>query len=233
MNALDRAFIKAFAKDRTPSAAADRKGAVSRAQVRPPTDEVESEPLVVPDRYQQGQRLRIDRPEAGIVALDAHMILPFVEQVDSYDPQQVAAATQPAIVVEDRLASLEEFIQAIPAMQAAVVASPAEVHEIAAVGMHCESSVSEPSAVAAFGRVHQESSAVEDDHDSTTVPPDKSPEELEQEFVVATCEPRSFLRFYSARCAGTDDTRDRAAGQIAAACRNGCLVVTDDLSSGY
>ncbi len=109
MNALDQAFIKAFAKDRKQAAAAPRKTAELHAQPQPPAEGVESVSLVLHDLYQQGKRLRVDRPSSDNVGLDAHLILPTVEHLESYDPADVAHATQPPIVIEDRLAPLEQI----------------------------------------------------------------------------------------------------------------------------
>ena len=107
MNALDQAFIKAFAKDRSPAATAKRRMTELRAQPQPPAEGVESVSLVLHDLYQQGKRLRIDRPTSDNVALDAHMIVPLVEHVESYDTDDVLHATQPPVVFEDRLTPLD------------------------------------------------------------------------------------------------------------------------------
>jgi Mrp family chromosome partitioning ATPase len=112
MNAMDKAFIKAFAKNRAPSATTAVRKTETRVQPQPPREGVESVSLVLHDLYQQGKRLRVDRPETGQPALASHMILPIVEQVQSYSPEEVPHATQPAMLVEDRLAPLDEILHA-------------------------------------------------------------------------------------------------------------------------
>lgn len=111
MNALDKAFIKAFAKDRTLAASAQPEGGQAtelRTLRQPPAEGVDSVSLVLHDLYQQGKRLRIDQPDSEVTVQDAHMILPLVEQVQSYDPAEMSAMTQPTILYEDRLAPLDD-----------------------------------------------------------------------------------------------------------------------------
>ncbi len=115
MNALDQAFIKAFAKDRTTSAS-QRAPSTRRVTIQPPEQGVESASLVLHEVYHQGRRLRIDRPISEVVSLTAHMVLPIVEHVESYQPEDVAGATALQVLFEDRLTPLEELKTAASAL---------------------------------------------------------------------------------------------------------------------
>ncbi len=109
MNALDQAFIKAFAKDRDPTATRQAPQRC-RAVAQPPDEGVQSVALVLHDVSQQGKRLRIDRPTAdagGMAGLAAHMVLPSVEHVESYRMEDVQADSPPPVVFEDHLVSLD------------------------------------------------------------------------------------------------------------------------------
>ena len=113
MNTVDQAFIKAFAENRSAACSA-QESATDGAKVQPPDMGVESTALVFEDLRAQGRRYRIDRPtsaDAGF--LTAHMIMPVVEQVQSYQPADIAASTMAQVVVEDRLQALEEALQEI------------------------------------------------------------------------------------------------------------------------
>ncbi len=113
MNALDQALIKAFAKNRS-AACSEPESATIGSKVQPPETGVESMALVLHDLYPQGLRFRIDRPtstEASYLA--AHMIMPIVEQVQSYQPDDIATSTLSQVVIEDRLQALEEALQEI------------------------------------------------------------------------------------------------------------------------
>ena len=109
MNALDQAFIKAFAKDRTPTATTERRAIAFRTQQQPPADGVESVSLVLHELYQQGKRLRIDRPVSDSIGLAAHVTVPLVEHVESYALEDVQSPTQSPVVFEDRLTPLVQI----------------------------------------------------------------------------------------------------------------------------
>lgn len=111
MNALDQAFIKAFAKD--PTVASSEQGAAStRSKTQPPEAGVESMALVLHDPQPQGRRLRIDRPTSiDASSLSAHLIMPTVEQVQSYQPADLATSMLAQVVVEDRLQALAEALR--------------------------------------------------------------------------------------------------------------------------
>lgn len=90
MNALDQAFIKAFAKDRTLTAGRKEKGAPEvKERFQPPAEGVQSEPLVLRDAARQSRRLRVDRPEVSGPVLDSHLAFPAVESVDVQDVESV------------------------------------------------------------------------------------------------------------------------------------------------
>ncbi len=107
MNALDKAFIKAFAKNRVPSTVEPQR-AKPHIDLPSTQPEVETAQVVLHDTRDDGKRLRVDRPEADAVVLDAHMILPLVEQVQSYDPEHVEDQTLPSVLFEDRLSDLQQ-----------------------------------------------------------------------------------------------------------------------------
>ena len=115
MNALDQAFIKAFAKDRTATqrrrTSTNPAPAVPKATVQPPDAGVESMELALHDLYQQGQRLRIDRPVSSEGTMSSpHMLLPSVEQVDTYDAEAIGRAPASHFIVEDRLEPLDALL---------------------------------------------------------------------------------------------------------------------------
>ena len=111
MNALDKAFIKAFAKDRSVTAD-ERVSAATGAKTQPPVSGVDSMELVLHELYAQGSRFRVDRPTCPeSVFLAAHMIVPVVEHVESYEPADISTSTLPQVVVEDRMPSLGEILQ--------------------------------------------------------------------------------------------------------------------------
>ncbi len=105
MNALDKAFIKAFAKNRTP-ASTDSVVARPHMETLPDPALEESARLVLHDVRERGKRLRVDQPAADTL-LVAHMIMPLVEHVQSYEPEQVESQTQPAVLYEERLSWVE------------------------------------------------------------------------------------------------------------------------------
>ncbi|MFW6170766.1 MAG: hypothetical protein ACODAD_09775, partial [Planctomycetota bacterium] len=84
MNALDQAFIKAFAKNRTVTAES-KEGASPRVseRFRSPAENVESGPLVLPRSEQHDQRWRLDRPLTKDAALDSHLTFPVVESLEA------------------------------------------------------------------------------------------------------------------------------------------------------
>jgi Mrp family chromosome partitioning ATPase len=113
MNALDQALIKAFAKNRS-AVCGEQESAAIGSRVQPPETGVESTALVLHDLNPQGLRFRIDRPtstEASYLA--AHMIMPIVEQVQSYHPDDIATSTLSQVIIEDRLQSLEQSLREI------------------------------------------------------------------------------------------------------------------------
>ena len=82
MNALDQAFIKAFAQDR-PVTADEHASAATCMKAQPPVSGVDSTTLVLHDLYPQGLRFRIDRPtDSEPVRLAAHMTWPTGEPVE-------------------------------------------------------------------------------------------------------------------------------------------------------
>jgi Mrp family chromosome partitioning ATPase len=106
MNTLDKAFIKAFAKDGSPTTVRPASTAVERPQ--PPVAHVESRALQLDEDSAHGMRLRLDRPTYDMPVLQAtHMNLPVVEHVESYELADIAVATLPQVVVEDRLQGLD------------------------------------------------------------------------------------------------------------------------------
>ncbi len=115
MNALDQAFIKAFAKD--PSVGAGQQSAAStpahsHTQDPPQNPRVASESWALHGVQVPGRRLRVDRPQsmdAGV--LSGHLIMPVVEQVQSYAPEDLARSGPAQVVVEDRLQALAEAIR--------------------------------------------------------------------------------------------------------------------------
>ena len=113
MNALDQALIKAFAKNRS-AACSEPESATIGSKVQPPETGVESMALVLHDLYPQGLRFRIDRPTSTEASYQAaHMIMPIVEQVQSYQPDDIATSTLSQVVIEDRLQALEKALQEI------------------------------------------------------------------------------------------------------------------------
>ena len=112
MNALDQAFIKAFAAKDRPVTADERVSASAGAKPQPPVSGVDSMELVLHELYAQGSRFRVDRPTCPeSVFLAAHMIVPVVEHVESYEPADIPRSTLPQVVVEDRMPPLSEILQ--------------------------------------------------------------------------------------------------------------------------
>ena len=106
MNTLDKAFIKAFAKDGSPATVRPTSTTVERPQ--PPAPHVESKALQLDDDAAHGMRLRLDRPTYAMPVLQAtHLNIPVVEHVESYDLADIPVATLPQVVVEDRLQALD------------------------------------------------------------------------------------------------------------------------------
>lgn len=108
MNALDQAFIKAFAKDRTPGMGAKRKSPGFRTNSSAAED-VESGSAALDQLSQGDKRLRLDRPAASDHSLAPHAKLPPVEHHESFDLADVPHAPQLSVVVEDRLGSLDDI----------------------------------------------------------------------------------------------------------------------------
>ena len=112
MNALDQAFIKAFAAKDRPVTADEPVSASAGAKPQPPVSGVDSMELVLHELYAQGSRFRVDRPTCPeSVFLAAHMIVPVVEHVESYEPADIPRSTLPQVVVEDRMPPLSEILQ--------------------------------------------------------------------------------------------------------------------------
>lgn len=106
MNALNQAFIKAFAKDRAPVPLEQPVSGVSSHEQLPVAG-VESEALVLRDWWREGRRLRVDLPAADAHTFSPHLQPPQVQQVASYDVQDITQPTVPAVVFEDHLAPLD------------------------------------------------------------------------------------------------------------------------------
>jgi Mrp family chromosome partitioning ATPase len=122
MNALDQAFIKAFAKDRA-AEGGDPRTATTSSTVQPPAADFESMTLALHEPAPQGRRLRVDRPTSADASfLSAHLIMPIVEQVQSYQPADIATSTLAQVVVEDRLQLLEESLRRAQAASNALAA---------------------------------------------------------------------------------------------------------------
>ena len=129
MNALDQAFIKAFAKDQAAVLGTERKALRRRARPTPPAEEVESVFLIMHELYQPGRRLRVDRPGADRSVVEPHMVFPSVECVDSYDPCDVSHATQESVVFEDRLTPLDPCTATVDRSRAASEPNAKPQHE--------------------------------------------------------------------------------------------------------
>lgn len=119
MNALDQAFIRAFAKDHTEEAASAersvaqlpaRTAEAGAERVDPPASHVDPsrQVLVLHELYQTGRRRRIDSPHetAGGVPR-CHLSYSTVEHMESYDPRDVARLPSAHVVVEDRTLDLD------------------------------------------------------------------------------------------------------------------------------
>ncbi|MHB9064656.1 MAG: tyrosine-protein kinase family protein [Pirellulaceae bacterium] len=110
MNALDQAFIKAFAKNhpvRTTEGAPPTTG----AKVQPPVCGVDSMSLVIRDLGTQGNHFRVDRPTcAETVLLAPHLIMPAVAHVESYEPAEIFSPTPPQVMVDDPTRALSEIL---------------------------------------------------------------------------------------------------------------------------
>jgi Mrp family chromosome partitioning ATPase len=126
MNTVDQAFIKAFAKHRPADSSAQERGTTG-AQAQPSDPGVESAALVLSDQHPEGLRYRVDRPTSPAASyLAAHMIMPAVEQVQSYQPADIATSTTAQVVVEDRLQALEEALRKIKESAARGASAPSK-----------------------------------------------------------------------------------------------------------
>ncbi len=133
MNTVDQAFIKAFAKH-APAAYGEPESTTAGHQSQPPDTGVASAALVLPSADSQGLRYRIDRPTSRVAGqLTAHIIMPAVEQVQSYQPQDLSTSPSVQVVVEDRLQALAEALQASrQALPPAPAAAGEDVDPVAA-----------------------------------------------------------------------------------------------------
>ncbi|NLX56891.1 MAG: hypothetical protein GXY58_17435 [Planctomycetaceae bacterium] len=112
MNTADQAYTKAYAKH-APVACGESKSTTAGRQSQPPDRGVASAALVLPSAESRGLRYRIDRPTSRVAGQStAHIIMPAVEQVQSYQPQDLGTSPSVQVVVEDRLQALAEALQA-------------------------------------------------------------------------------------------------------------------------
>ena len=144
MNALDQAFIRAFAKGRD-SAATKAVAKLPQPVEQPPLKGVESGALVLSDLASTGAILRVDRPmnsTAGLSAAVPHMTVPVVEQVESYQVEDVQTGGPSQVIFQDHLVSLDEPDHA----KAESVTSQAEITTITIEPEVDEPTESEPEA---------------------------------------------------------------------------------------
>jgi Mrp family chromosome partitioning ATPase len=103
MNALDRAFIRAFAKE-SPSRVPSPEPETGRERIRDPEEWAESgsrQVLIMHELYHPGRSFRLDRPATpGETIPDSHLIYPTVERVESYDLSDVVRFPSPGVLVE-------------------------------------------------------------------------------------------------------------------------------------
>ncbi len=124
MSTLNKAFIKAFAKDRT-------KASRPRAEL-PSVDEpipeapTPSVSLTLHDIYAEGDRFRIDGPPAvdQPAVPEAHLAFAPVHFVETYDPSDPHAVALDAVIVEDRT------VDALEAHDLASMAVPTTVDDL-------------------------------------------------------------------------------------------------------
>ncbi|MCU0960179.1 MAG: P-loop NTPase [Pirellulaceae bacterium] len=115
MNALDRAFIKAFAKDR-PTASSVRAEAATTARQQPPAAGVQSQMLSTGNLPGRPRQLRVDRPVAAEpVFLVPHLVMPLVQHRESYDVASIGTTSVEPVWVEDRLIDMDRAAPAAPA----------------------------------------------------------------------------------------------------------------------
>ncbi len=198
MNALDQAFIKAFAKDRAP-ATTRQLPKLPRTVVQPPDEDVHSVALVLHNLDQQGQRLRVDQPTADALSmarLAAHMVFPSVQHVESYQTEDVQGAGATHVIFEDRLVSLEvaddprtrtftsEFEAAEELTEQAIEALPDPEANVSA----CRDA-HEDTEVQALAHTAED----EDDGVASVVPPDMSLADEIEVRLQAECQPRVLL----------------------------------------
>jgi Mrp family chromosome partitioning ATPase len=102
MNTLNKAFIKAFARDRTKAARPKTDVPAAEAATGDVSDP--SVTLIMHDLYEEGDRIRIDSrpaPETPVVP-ESHLVFGIVQHVESYDPLDHEAMAAEAVIVEDR-----------------------------------------------------------------------------------------------------------------------------------
>ncbi|MGM0490715.1 MAG: hypothetical protein ACQESR_28645 [Planctomycetota bacterium] len=130
MNALDQAFIKAFAKDRTVTAESKGEGS-SRTSERfqPPAENTESTPLVLREADQRDQRWRLDRPLANDVTLDSHLKFPVVDSLEADDTSDKGDMAARSVTIEDHCRCVDPTPDLIQPVEFMDVGPPAGVVE--------------------------------------------------------------------------------------------------------
>lgn len=127
MNTLNKAFIKAFARDRTKAARPKTDVPAAKAATGDVSDPSGS--LVMHDLYEEGDRIRFDGAPAAEtpVVPESHLAFGIVQHVETFDPENLEAMAAEAVVVEDRTIGVVGF-EADETLAEEVLATDDEIH---------------------------------------------------------------------------------------------------------